>query len=89
MKNKKLTKSELTLKQMNKYKINIDNLNFDSLKAFKEKIKEISDSRQKAKCKYKIWNIVVVSFLAILGNCNDWEEIHDFAENKNLGLKTF
>lgn len=45
MKNKKLTKSELTLRQMNKYKINIDDLNFDSLKAFKEEIKPLSDSR--------------------------------------------
>lgn len=89
MKNKKLTKSELTLKQMNKYKINIDNLNFDSLKIFKEKIKNLSDSRQKAKCKYKIWDIVVVSFLAILGNCNDWEEIHDFAESKKSWFKNF
>lgn len=89
MKNKKLSKSELTLRQMNKYKINIDDLNFDSLKAFKEKLKALSDSRQKVKCKYKIWDIVVVSFLAILGNCNDWEEIHDFAVNKKSWLKNF
>lgn len=89
MKKKKLTNSELTLKQMNKYKINIDDLNFDSLKLFKEKIKELSDSRQKAKCKYKIWDIVIVSFLAILGNCNDWEEIHDFAESKKSWFKNF
>ncbi len=89
MKNKKLTKSDLTLKLLNKYKVDIDDLNYDSLKLFKEKVKQLSDSRQKGKCKYKIWDIVVVSFLAILGNCNDWEEIHDFAESKKDWLKKF
>ena len=47
---------------MNKYKINIDDLNFDSLKAFKEKIKEIPDSRQKAQCKYKIFRGVEIKW---------------------------
>lgn len=89
MENKKLTKSDLTLKLLNKYKIDINDLSFDSLKLFKEKVKQLSDSRQKGKCKYKIWDIVVVSFLAILGNCNDWEEIHDFAVNKKVWLKNF
>ncbi len=89
MKNKKLTKSDLTLKLLNKYKVDINDLNYDSLKLFKEKVKQLSDSRQKGKCKYKIWDIVVVSFLAILGNCNDWEEIHDFAESKKDWLKKF
>lgn len=79
MKKKKLTKSEINLKLLNKYKISLDDINYDALKAFKEKAKKLTDSRQKGKCKYKIWNIVVVSFLAILGNCNEWEKIHDFA----------
>ena len=77
MKKKKLTKSDLNMKLLDKYKVNLEELNYDALKAFKEKIKDLTDTRQKGKCKYKIWDIVVVSFLAILGNCNDWEEIHD------------
>ncbi len=89
MKNKKLTKSEINLKLLNKYKVNIDDLNFSALKEFKEKVKALSDGRQKGKVKYKIWDIVVVSFLAILGNCNDWEEIHDFAVLKKDWLKNF
>lgn len=89
MNKKKLTKSDINLKLLNKYKVNIDDLNFDALKSFKEKIKALSDERQKGKVKYKIWDIVVVSFLAILGNCNDWEEIHDFAVLKKDWLKKF
>lgn len=74
MNKRKLTKSEINLKLLNKYKVNIDELNYDKLKDFKEKVKALSDGRQKGKVKYKIWDIVVVSFLAILGNCNDWEK---------------
>ncbi len=89
MNKKKLTKSEINLKLLNKYKVNIDELNYDKLKEFKEKVKALSDGRQKGKVKYKIWDIVVVSFLATLGNCNDWEEIHDFAVTKKNWLKNF
>lgn len=89
MNKRKLTKSEINLKLLNKYKVNIDELNYDKLKEFKEKVKALSDGRQKGKVKYKIWDIVVVSFLATLGNCNDWEEIHDFAVTKKDWLKNF
>lgn len=89
MKKKKLTKTEVTMKLLNKYKINIDELNYDALKTFKNKVKALSDNRQKGKVKYKIWDIVVASFLAILGNCNDWEEIHDFAVLKKDWLRNF
>lgn len=87
--NKKLTKTEITERLLKKYEVNIEDLNYDALKTFKEKIKALSDSRQKGKCKYKIWDIVVVSFLAILGNCNDWEEIREFAISKKEWLKKF
>ena len=52
-------------------------------------MKDLSDSRQKGKRKYKIWDIVVVTFLAVLGNCNSWEEIKIFAESKKTWLKSF
>ena len=89
MKNKKLTKSEITEKLLKRYEVKIEDLNYDALKEFKEKVKSLTDSRQKRKCKYKIWDIVVVSFLAILGNCNDWEEIREFAIYKKDWLKNF
>lgn len=87
--NKKLTKTEITERLLKKYEVNIEDLNYDALKTFKEKIKALSDSRQKGKCKYIIWDIVVVSFLAILANCNDWEEIREFAISKKEWLKNF
>lgn len=89
MKKKKLTKTEINLRLLDKYKVNIEQLNYTALRTFKEKVKLLSDGRQKGKVKYKIWDIVVVSFLAILGNCNDWEEIHDFAVLKKDWLKNF
>ena len=86
---KKLTKSDITERLLSKYEIKLEELNYDALKQFKEKIKDLSDGRQKGKVKYKIWDIVVVSFLAILGNCNDWEEIREFAIKKKIWLKNF
>lgn len=89
MKKKNLTKSQITEKLLNKYEVSLDELNYDVLKQFKERIKNLSDTRQKGKVKYKIWDIIVVSFLAVLGNCNDWEEIREFAIAKKSWLKNF
>lgn len=89
MEKKNLTKSQITEKLLNKYEVSLDELNYDALKQFKESIKALSDTRQKGKVKYKIWDIIVVSFLAILGNCNDWEEIREFAIAKKSWLKNF
>ena len=89
MKKKNLTKSQITEKLLNKYEVSLDELNYDALKQFKERIKDLSDTRQKGKVKYKIWDIIVVSFLAILGNCNDWEEIRESAIAKKSWLKNF
>ena len=89
MKKKKETKSEIVEKLLTKYEVSLGELNYDALKQFKEKVKTLSDTRQKGKVKYKIWDIVVVSFLAILGNCNDWEEIREFAIAKKDWLKNF
>ena len=89
MKNRKLSRTEINLKLLDRYKVDIDKLDFDTLKEFKNKVKELSDGRQKGKVKYKICDIVVVSFLAILGNCNDWDDIHEFAVIKKNWLKKF
>lgn len=89
MKKKNLTKAEITEKLLKKYEVNLEELNYDALKQFKENVKALSDSRQKGKVKYKIWDIIVVSFLAILANCNDWEEIREFAITKKSWLRNF
>lgn len=38
---------------------------------------------------YKIWDIVVTAFIAVLANQNTWEEIHDFVEIKYSFFKQF
>ena len=75
--------------RLKKFEISIEDLDKTALIEFKEEMKKLSDSRQKAKKVYKIWDIVVVAFLAILGNCNVWEEIHDFTQARNAYFKNF
>ena len=48
-----------------------------------------SDSRQKSKRIYKICDIVVTPFIAILADQNTWEEIHDFVDIKYDFFKKF
>lgn len=59
-----------------------------------EKLKEgikskINDKRQAGKKTYKIWDVVIVVILAVLCDCNEWEEIEDFAKSKKKFLKRF
>lgn len=68
--------------RLKKYEITIDDLDKNAIIEFKEEMKNLSDIRQKAKCKYKIWDIVVTSFIAILADQNTWEEIHEFVDIK-------
>ena len=51
--------------------------------------KTLEDKRIKKKCTYKLWDIVVVIILAVLSNCNDWEEIYYFAIEHKKWLRTF
>ena len=73
-----------------------DNLNIDVKKAnknelikLKNKAKTLKDKRVKKKCTYKLWDIVCVVILAVLSNCNEWEEIYYFAKTHKKWLKTF
>lgn len=52
------------------------------LKELKEKSMMLNDERQKSKITYKIWDIVVVVILAVLADCNEWDEIEDFAKDE-------
>ena len=49
----------------------------------------LKDERQKGKITYKIWDIIVVTILAVLADCNKWDEIADYAKDKKSFLKTF
>ena len=67
----------------------IKEIEIAKLKELKEKTMMLKDERQKGKVVYKIWDIVVVVILAVLADCNEWEEIADFAEDEKNFLKKF
>ena len=67
----------------------IKEIEISKLKELKEKIKMLKDERQKGKITYKIWDIVVVTILAVLADCNEWEEIEDYAQEEKEVLKKF
>ena len=67
----------------------IKEIEISKLKELQEKSKMLKDERQKGKIVYKIWDIVVVVILAVLADCNEWEEIADYARDKKDFLKKF
>ncbi len=67
----------------------IKEVNISKLKELKGKAMMLNDERQKSKIKYKIWDIVVVVILAVLADCNEWDEIEDFAKDEKTFLKRF
>ena len=67
----------------------INEIEISKLKEIKEKSKMLKDERQKGKIVYKIWDIVVVVILAVLADCNEWEEIADYARDEKDFLKKF
>ena len=67
----------------------IKEIEISKLKELKEKSKMLKDERQKGKVIYKIWDIVVVVILAVLADCNEWEEIADYARDEKDFLKKF
>lgn len=89
MKKKKLTRRDIVDKQLKKYEVDLDKADYQKLKEFKEHMKELTDTRIPKKCTYKIWDIVVVVFIAVLANCNEWEEIANFAKLKKQWFKNF
>lgn len=43
----------------------------------------------KHKTKFKIWDIIIFTVLAVLFGANFWEDIHDFVEDHYLQLREF
>lgn len=67
----------------------VKEIELSKLKELKENSKMLKDKRQKGKVVYKIWDIVVVVILAVLADCNEWEEIEDYAKEEKPFLKKF
>ncbi len=59
------------------------------LKQLKEEMKYLTDTRVQYKSTYKIWDIVVCVIISVLCGKKDWEEIHDFVEDKYGFFRSF
>ena len=84
----------LTVAERNRLfkKLNIKSMEeLDSavLLKLKETLKKITDTRQKGKISYKIWDIVCYVVVANFSSVYDFEEIHDFVEMKKEFFKRF
>ena len=67
----------------------IEEIDTAVLKTLKENMKLLSDTRVKKKSKYKIWDIVMCTILAVLFGAEDWEDIHEFVEYHYDFLREF
>ena len=66
----------------------VQKIKINRIKRLREEVKlKVKDPRQRHKVTYKIWDIVVVTILAVLANCNDWQEIEDFARYRIKWLR--
>ena len=68
---------------------NIEDIDVIVITKLKERMKSLTDSRQKNKKIYKIWDIVVCTILADFAGIETWEDIPDFIEEKYDWLKSF
>lgn len=58
----------------------IEDITKETIINLKKNIKEnITDNRQSGKKIYKIWDVVITVFLAVIANANDWDDIVVFA----------
>lgn len=85
---------ELEIRQINYIKkllgINkIEDVDKAAMKRLKNNLKTIKDIRVKGKTKFKIWDIIICSILAILFGAQDWEDIHDFVDDHYDWLREF
>ena len=85
---------ELNIREINYIKkqlgiTKIEDVDKAAMKKLKENLKTLTDSRIKKKTKFKIWDIIVCTILAVLFNANDWEDVHDFVENHYKWLREF
>ena len=55
----------------------VEDLNIDILKEITINMKDITDYRADI-CYQPLENVIMITFLAILGNCNEWNEIYEF-----------
>ena len=69
--------------------IDIDLLNTDELQKILGIFKIQKDSREQYKVKHKMEDIIMITFLALMSNANEWTEIYNFAVHHEKWLKKF
>lgn len=67
----------------------IEDIDKAAMKRLKNNLKRLKDKRTKGKKKFKIWDIVVCTILAVLFGAQDWEDIHDFVEGHKNWIREF
>ena len=85
---------ELNIREINYIKkslniTKIEDVDKAAMKKLKENLKLLKDSRIKKKTKFKIWDIIICTILAVLFDADDWEAVHDFVENHYSWLREF
>jgi len=87
-----------TCKFILEYKEVIGNINLDfdncnppkhTMKHFVRLLKEIDDVRVKKMTDYPLEEIILIAFLAVLGNANGWKDIANFGKKKEKWLRKF
>lgn len=69
--------------------INVFDINFDILKALNLKMMNLEDSRHSSYDLHYMNEIVLMVFLALLSNCDEWTQIHMFAVQHEQWLHNF
>ncbi len=78
----------MSVKMIYNIQMRVQKIKINRIKELKEEVKlKVKAPRQQHKVKYKIWDIVIVAILAVLANCNDWEEIEDFGRYRIKWLR--
>ena len=86
---KKCKKLEEIKEMFKDNSIDIDLLSTDELKKILGIFKLQKDNREQYKVKHKMEDIVMITFLALMSNANEWTEIYNFAIHHEKWLKKF
>lgn len=85
---------ELDRKQINYIKkllniSKIEDVDKSCMILLKNKLKTLSDPRMQHKTKFKLWDIIICTVLAVLFGGESWDDVHDFVELHYSWLREF
>ena len=53
----------------------------------KECFSRIEDTRQQSQVRHDLYEIIAMTIVAVIGNCDGWDEIEDFCRSKEMWLR--